>query len=193
MATCAFFRGLSQLVEVIRVWRRWKVSGIFRFWCGIRLDRQETSVKTHFSTLNTLTMQDRSYSSHSEMQRWLWSKKMDKNRNERKSAHGHLRCSSADNTHPTFEPWRRGDAWPRSGRLIPTKHDDSLVNERRRIFEQSSSQFEDNDWVGVRTTSKSKLTTQEDEKAKVGSHYSLAIFNWIAANKSSLRKAKTNN
>ena len=67
-----------------------------------------------------LSTHNRSNSSHFVMQRWLLREVKNNNRNERKSAHSQLKCSPADNTHPTLKPRSRRDAWLRSGRLIPT-------------------------------------------------------------------------
>ena len=81
-------------------------------------------------------------------------------------AHEQLRCSPADNTHPTLKPRRRGDAWLRSGRLISTNYDEISLNDPRRIFEEGSSQLEHNGWVGVRTASKSKFNTRGNLKSE---------------------------
>ena len=125
---------------------------------------------THAKHPITMYDHDRSNSSHFEMQWWLWRKRKFKNRNERKSAHGQLRCSTTDNTHPTLEPWRRGDARLRSVRLILTTtvmthwwmkreaHDVNVTVELACALHPSAN------W-----------TRQEAEKAKNGSHYLLAI------------------
>ena len=112
--------------------------------------------------------------SHSEIQRRLWSKRTWKYRNKRKSPHGQLRCSPADNTHPTLEPLRRGDAWLRSGRLIPTDYDDSL--NREEYLKKAAQNLNITVELACALHPRGHWTREEANKPKVRSEYFLAIF-----------------
>ena len=112
--------------------------------------------------------------SHSEMQRRLWSKRTWKYRNKRKSPHGQLRCSPADNTHPTLEPLRRGDAWLRSGRLIPTNYDDSL--NREEYSKKAAQNLNITVELACALNARAHWTREEANKPKVRSECLLAIF-----------------
>ena len=118
-----------------------------------------------FHSKHPITTHNQSNSSHFGMQRWLWREGKYNNRNERKSADSQLRCSPADNTHPTLKPWGRGEAWLRSGRLIPTNYDKYL----NKVAENGNITVE-------LACAKSNWTREEAEKAMVGSHYLLAVL-----------------
>ena len=111
-----------------------------------------------------ITTHNGSNLSHFGMQRWSWSEIKYKNRSERKSAHSRLRCSPADNTHPTLKPWSRGDAWLRSGRLIPTCLNKAADNLNIKVQ------------LACALHQRANWTREEVQKAKFGSHNLLTVF-----------------